>query len=424
MSGNPERGESANSALIAANVGNAIEFYDWMAYALLVPYFGSQFFPSSDPAAVLMASFAVFAAGFLARPLGAVFLGRYIDRHGRRPGLILSVVLIVIATLGMAVAPTYDTVGALAPALLVVLRLTQGFALGPEFGGSATYLIESAPEHRRGLFASTYMSTVALGTVAVSLLITILELFFDEAQMDKFGWRIVFAVGALLAVIGLLLRRNMPETDSATPDERLERTPYAVLWREHRLECFRILLLSGAGLVVMYGMVSLLPSFGPTFTDLPVETASFIGTVGFMVMLLASPLFGLLSDRIGRVWTLRVFAISGAVLCVPAFALLNGQPGPQIVAQLLAVLLLCAWAAGSVTSFPEMLAPSVRATGVSAPFGIAAAVFGGFAPLAATALSTGYGTVAAGVLVAAFCAIGGLATIKMRETAFTPLRTD
>ncbi|MDZ7577396.1 MAG: MFS transporter, partial [Candidatus Nanopelagicales bacterium] len=377
MSGNPAPSESRHRALVAANVGNAIEFYDWMAYALLVPYFGSQFFPSSDPAAVLMASFAVFAGGCLARPLGALFLGRYIDRHGRRPGLILSVSLIVIATLGMAVAPTYESVGALAPALLVALRLTQGFALGPEFGGSATYLIESAPEHRRGLFASTYQSSVALGTLTVSLLITILELFLDDAQMEAYGWRIVFAVGALFAVIGLLLRRNMPETDSATPDERLERTPYSVLWREHRLECLRILFIAGAGLVVLYGMVSLLPSFGPTFTHLPVEKAAFIGTVGFMVMLLASPLFGLLSDRIGRVWTLRLFAISGVVLSVPAFALLDGQPGPQVVAQLLAVLLVCAWAAGSVTSFPEMLPPSVRATGVAAPFGIAAAVFGG-----------------------------------------------
>ncbi|MDP3973127.1 MAG: MFS transporter, partial [Candidatus Nanopelagicales bacterium] len=303
MNGNPARRESANSALIAANAGNAIEFYDWMAYALLVPYFGSQFFPSSDPAAVLMASFAVFAAGCLARPIGALFLGRYIDRHGRRPGLILSASLIFITTLGMAVAPTYDTVGVLAPALLVVLRLTQGFAQGPEFGGSATYLIESAPEHRRGLTASTYQSTVALGALMVSLLIAILELFLGEAQMETYGWRIVFAVGALLAVIGLLLRRNMPETDLAPPEERLERTPYSVLWREHRFDFLRILFITRAGLVVMYGMASLLPSFGPTFTGIPVESASFIGTVGFIVMLLASPLFGLLSDRIGRVWT-------------------------------------------------------------------------------------------------------------------------
>lgn len=304
-------------ALVAANVGNAVEFYDWMAYTLLVPYFGSQFFPNSDPAAVLLQSFAIFAVGSLARPLGAFVLGRYTDRHGRRNGMVLSVSLMVAASIGMALIPSYAVIGVFAPLLLVVARLVQGFALGPEFGGSATYIIESAPERRRGLFGSTYQSSVALGTLTVSVLISALEIFLTHDQMQAYGWRIVFAIGGVVAVAGLLLRRRMPETDPAPEEERLQRTPLATLWRNHRAAFLRICLITASGLTVMYGMSTLLVSFGPTFTHIPVEQSTFIGTFGYLVMLLASPLFGLLSDRVGRVWTLRLFAIAGTAACVP-----------------------------------------------------------------------------------------------------------
>ena len=152
-------------------------------------YFGRQFFPNQSPAAVLLASFAVFAVGSLARPIGAIVLGRFIDRHGRRSGLLVSVTLMVAASFGIALLPVYASIGLLAPLLLVVLRLVQGFALGPELGGSATYLAESAPEGRRGLFASTYQSSVALGTLAVAGLISVLHVFLDPQQMELFGCR-------------------------------------------------------------------------------------------------------------------------------------------------------------------------------------------------------------------------------------------
>ena len=407
--------------LLGVNAGNAIEFYDWMAYSLLVPYFGRQFFPNQSPAAVLLSSFAVFAVGSLARPIGAIVLGRFIDRHGRRSGLLVSVTLMVTASLGIALLPAYASIGLLAPLLLVVLRLMQGFALGPELGGSATYLAESAPEGRRGLFASTYQSSVALGTLAVAGLISILHVFLDTAQMESFGWRIVFAVGGLVALGGLALRRTLPETDRASEDERRRRQPFSDLWRNHRAAIVRILIIGSAGLVVMYGLTSLLPSLGPTFTPITREQAAHVNTIGSAAMLVASPFLGLLSDRIGRLWTLRLFAVAG-ICAIPVMASLDGTVGHQLVAQLFAVLLMCIWAAGAFAAFPEMLPLAVRAAGIAAPYGLAAAVVGGFSPMVSTSLATSHGLVAVGCVVAVMTVIAGAATIGMKETAYRSLR--
>jgi len=417
----PTRASGFARVLLGVNVGNAIEFYDWMAYALLVPYFGAQFFPNENPAAVLLSSFAIFAVGSLARPVGAIVLGRFIDRHGRRSGLLVSVTLMVAASFGMAALPAYASIGLLAPVLLVVLRLVQGFALGPELGGSATYLAESAPEGRRGLFASTYQSSVALGTLAVAGLISVLHLFLDASQMESFGWRIVFAVGGLVALGGLALRRALPETDLAPEEERRRRQPFSDLWRNHRPAIVRILMIGGAGLVVMYGLTSLLPSLGPTFTKLTREQAANVNTIGSAAMLVASPFLGLLSDRIGRVWTLRLFAIGG-LLAIPVMASLDGSVGHQLVAQLLGVLLMCTWAAGAFSAFPEMLPLAARAAGIAAPYGLAAAVVGGFSPMVATSLAAHWGLVAVGGLVAVMTLIAGAATLGMKETAYRPLR--
>ena len=419
----PQTASGYLRVLFGVNAGNAIEFYDWMAYALLVPYFGKQFFPHENATAVLLSSFAVFAVGSLARPVGAVVLGRYIDRHGRRAGLLISVMMMVAASFGIALLPTYAAVGLLAPLALVVLRLVQGFALGPELGGSATYLAESAPEGRRGLFASTYQSTVALGTLAVAGLISILEVFLDAAQMEAYGWRVVFGVGGFVALGGLALRRTLPETDRASDAERRKREPFANLWRHHRAAVVRILAIGGAGLVVMYGFTTVLPSLGPAFTRITKEQAAHVNTIGSAAMLLGSPFLGLLSDRVGRVWTIRLFALAG-LLAIPAMASLDGSFAHQLMAQLLSVLLMCAWAAGAFSAFPEMLPLAARAAGVAAPYGVAAAVCGGFSPMVATSLAGTWGLVAVGCLVAIMTMIAGAATIGMEETAGRPLRVD
>ena len=394
-----------------------------MAYALLVPYFGKQFFPHESSTAVLLSSFAVFAVGSLARPVGAILLGRYIDRHGRRAGLLISVMMMVAASFGIALLPTYASIGLLAPLLLVVLRLLQGFALGPELGGSATYLAESAPEGRRGLVTATYQGSVALGTLGVAGLISILEIFLDDAEMAAYGWRVVFAAGGFVALAGLALRRTLPETDLASEAERRKRQPFTELLRHHRAAVVRILVIGGAGLVVMYGFTSSLPSLGPAFTKLTKEQAAHINTIGSAVMLVSAPLLGLLCDRIGRVWTIRLFAVAG-LLAIPLLTSLDGSVNRQLVAQLGSVLIMCTWSAAAFSSFAEMLPLATRAAGIAAPFGIAAALAGGFSPMVSTSLAGGWGLGAVGCFVAAATMIAGVATVGMTETAHRPLRVE
>ena len=180
-------------------------------------------------------------------------------------------------------------------------------------------------------------------------------------------------------------------------------------------------MIGGAGLVVMYGLTSLLPSLGPTFTKITREQAAHVNTISSAAMLVASPFLGLLSDRIGRVWTLRLFAIAG-LLAIPVMASLDGSVGHQLFAQLLGVLLMCAWAAGAFSAFPEMLPLAARVAGIAAPYGVAAAFIGGFSPMVATSLAANWGLVAVGGLVAVMTVIAGAATIGMKETAYLPLR--
>ena len=410
--------------LLGVNAGNAIEFYDWMAYALLVPYFGAQFFPHQNAAAVMLSSFAVFAVGSLARPVGAIVLGRFIDRHGRRSGLLVSVTLMVAASFGIALLPAYASIGLLAPLLLVVLRLVQGFALGPELGGSATYLAESAPEGRRGLFASTYQSSVALGTLAVAGLISVLEVFLDASQMESFGWRIVFAVGGLVALGGLALRRTLPETDRALRRRTAPQTtflrPVAQLSPgrradpDHRRRRAR-------------RHVRAYLSAPLARPDVYADHEGAGGArqhdrVGGHAGGLASPRPLVRSHRPG-VDAFDCSPLAG-LLAIPVMASLDGSVGHQLVAQLLGVLLMCTWAAGAFSAFPEMLPLAARAAGIAAPYGVAAAVVGGFSPMVATSFAASWGLVAVGCMVAVMTTTAGVATIGMEETACLPLRVE
>ena len=239
--------------------------------------------------------------------------------------------------------------------------------------------------------------------------------------MESFGWRIVFAVGGLVALGGLALRRTLPETDRASEVERGRRQPFSEIWRNYRAAIVRILIIGSAGLVVMYGLTSLLPSLGPTFTSITREQAAHVNTIGSAAMLVASPFLGLMSDRIGRLWTVRLFAVAG-IFAIPVMASLDGTVGHQFVAQLFAVLLMCTWAAGAFAAFPEMLPLAMRATGIAAPYGLAAAIVGGFSPMISTSVASNRGLVGVGCLIAAMTLTAGAATIGMKETAYRSLR--
>jgi len=410
-------------ALFGVNLGGVLEFYDWLAYLFLVPFFGSQFFPSSDKTAVLLSSFAVFAVGSLARPIGAIVLGRVGDRVGRRPALLASMGLMALSSTLMAILPTYAVVGIMAPVLLVCVRILQGFALGPDGGASVTLLAEAAPPKRRGLFTSTLQIGVSVGALLVTAEISLLQALLTSEQMSSFGWRLVFGMGAVLALTTLFIRRRLPETDTADPATRRARRPIQEIWQHHRVAFLRIVLIGGSGMGLFYGYTALLPSIGPTYTSISAGMAAHANTIATFCMLALVPVGGLLSDRIGRVWTLRLFFML-CLLVFPAMWALNGTFTPQLIAAILASVLTVIWTGGANALYPELLPPRARAFGVAAGFGIGVAIFGGFAPMVSSSIVGAFGLVGVAWFVLAMGALSAIATIKLKETAHAPLLTD
>ena len=413
-------------ALVGVNLGAVLEFYDWLAYLFLIPYFGSQFFSSSEPGTVLLSSLAVFAVGTLARPLGAIVLGRMGDRIGRRPAMLASIGLMAVSSAAMAVLPTAAAIGLLAPVLLVIVRILQGFALGPEGGASVTLLAEVAPNARRGLYASSVEFGVAVGGLLVAAVISVLQAWLTPAQMSTFGWRAVFGIGALLAVSTLIIRRRMPETDIADAAARRARRPMRWIWQHDRLAFGRIVIVGGSGMALFYGFTALLPSLGPTYTPVTAGQAAHANTAATLCLLALVPLGGLLSDRIGRAWTLRLL-LGLSLLTFPVVWFMRSASagfGPQFTAQLFASVLTAVWAGGANALYPELLPPQARAFGVAAGFGIGVAVFGGFAPMIASGLVGAIGLVGLAWFVVACAAMSAVATIGLRPTARLPLPLD
>ena len=241
-------------AIIGGSTGNLVEWYDWYAYAAFTLYFAPHFFPSQDPTAQLLGAAAVFAVGFFMRPLGAWVMGIYADRRGRKSGLALSVTLMCLGSLLIAISPTYGMAGLLAPAILVVARLLQGLSVGGEYGASATYLSEMAGKDRRGFFSSFQYVTLIGGQLTAISLLLLLQALLTETQLEAWGWRIPFAVGAVLAVVVFWIRRGLSETESFKNAQSGDapRSGMLALFKHHPREALTVMLLTAGGTLAFY----------------------------------------------------------------------------------------------------------------------------------------------------------------------------
>lgn len=402
--------------VFAGAAGNTVEWFDWTVYALFAVYFAEQFFPSNNEFASLLATFAVFAVGFLARPLGSVLLGRVADRRGRKAALSASILLMAAASLGIAVMPTSATIGIAAAILLVLLRLLQGLSLGGETAAVGAYLVESSPADRRGRFGSVYPTTIMVGTVLGSLTGLILTSVLTTAQMQDFGWRIPFAIGGLMGLVGFVVRRGAHEP--LNTDHGYEQAPIRRALREHPGDAWTVFLLVGAAGLSFFGLVAGFPALAK-FYDVPSEAAFEANTFGLVVMAILVPLFGMWSDRIGR-RPVMVFGMLGvAITAVPAIALLSG--GNAMAGQLLIVVPEAAMQAVLMVALIERFPTSLRGTGFGAFWALSVAVVGGTAPLVSTALEARGWAWVFPWYVAIWCLAGGIAALRMRETAFSPL---
>ena len=384
-------------AIVAGAIGNTVEWVDWAVYGTLAPVFASQFFAKGDPTAALLSTLAVFAVGFVMRPVGGALLGAYADRHGRKKGLTLTIGLMAGAALIIAVCPTYEAIGIAAPLVLLLARLVQGFSAGGEFGSSSSFLVESAAPRRRAFAGSWQQVSVGAGVLIASLMGWVLTSTLSEADMQSWGWRIAFGIGGLLGLVGLWLRVSVEETESfrnADAEGRTrQRNPLIGMLVEHPRAAWRVVGITIAGTLTYYVWISYMPGYAHTATGIPLSDALLANTIAVAYFLCLLPFVALLSDRFGRKPTLLAFAAGFVVIAYPAFRLIElGGFWPLLVVELVGVTFLAGYSANCAVVMAEQFPAEVRSTGIGLPYALAVAVFGGTAPYLTTWMSAnGFG---------------------------------
>jgi MHS family alpha-ketoglutarate permease-like MFS transporter len=373
--------KSKIGAIIAASSGNLVEWFDFYIYAFCSIYFAPAFFPKSDQTGQLLATAGVFAVGFLMRPIGGWFFGRMADRHGRRGALIASVLTMCVGSLAIAGLPTYAMVGLWAPALLMLARLVQGFALGGEYGTAATYMSEVAIEGRRGFYSSFQYVTLVGGQLAAALVVVALQQMFPEAELKAWAWRIPFVLGALAALGALIARLRLRETAGHAARSARDAGRLGALLRQHPRAFLSVLGFTAGGSLAFYTFTTYMQKFLVNSSHLSIATASTIMTVCLFIFMCLQPVMGALSDRIGRRNNMLIFSVGGVVLTVPIVSLLHGTQSPLAAGLLitLALALVSFYTSISGIIKAEMFPTEVRALGVGFAYALANAVFGGSA---------------------------------------------
>jgi len=377
-------------AIMAASSGNLVEWFDFYIYAFCAIYFAPSFFPKSDPTAQLLNTAGVFAAGFLMRPIGGWIFGRIADRRGRKTSMVLSVLMMCAGSLLIAALPTYNSIGAWAPALLLLARLVQGLSVGGEYGTTATYMSEVALSGQRGFFSSFQYVTLIGGQLLAVLVVVVLQQWLSEGEMKAWGWRIPFVIGAITAVVALLLRRTLKETSTAQTRASEQAGSVASLLRHHRAAFFTVLGYTAGGSLIFYTFTTYMQKYLVNSAGMSIKTASYVMTACLFLYMCMQPLFGALSDRIGRRSSMMLFGSLGALATVPIFTVLQRVQSPYAA---FALILLALAIVSFYTSIggivkAEMFPTEVRALGVGLSYAIANAIFGGSAEYVALGLKS------------------------------------
>lgn len=409
-------------ALTAAVVGNVLEWYDFAVYAYLATVIAKKFFPTGDDVTALLSTFATFGVGFVLRPLGGLIIGRIGDRSGRKAAMTLTIALMAVGTLMIGVAPTYESIGLLAPAIVVLARLIQGFSAGGEWGTATAFIVEWAPPGRRGLYGSLQQCSVAGGLLLGSATAALVSTLLTVQEVEAWGWRIPFLLGGLIGPVGWYMRRHIEETP--TFREAADTPPPQAGESDTRL------LLRAAGFTVLwtvayYIVLTYLPTFLQQQVHLTRAQALWSTSASLLLVMLASPLFGHLSDRIGRKPLLLTSCIAFIVLpyLLLSYMLADGSLAAVVVCQLLLALAIACFSGPGPAAISEIFPTRSRSAGMSIGYSLSVAVFGGFAPFIATWLIARTGNpVAPAWYVIGAAVITLLVIRKMKDGALSPLR--
>jgi MFS transporter, MHS family, alpha-ketoglutarate permease len=367
-------------AIIGGSAGNLVEWYDWFAYASFSIYFAPVFFPKGDLTAQLLNTAAIFAAGFVMRPIGAWVMGIYADRHGRKSGLAVSVGLMCAGSLLIAAAPTPAVAGVFAPAILLFARMIQGLSVGGEYGASATYLSEMAPKERRGFWSSFQYATLCGGQLLALGVALLLQAVLTEAELTAWGWRIPFVVGAILALIVYVLRRKLAETESfknQSPDRPVSSA--ANLFRAHPKEVILVAMMSAGGGLTSYTFTSYMQKFLVNTAGFTKQMATMVVAGALLWLFFIQPLWGMAADRFGRRPLLLISGIGVMLMAVPVFTALETvrSPWAALGLILLPLTLHGAYTANNAMVKAELFPAHIRALGVALPYAIGNTLFAG-----------------------------------------------
>jgi MHS family alpha-ketoglutarate permease-like MFS transporter len=390
------RVEGASERRVVANVlrgsiGNLIEWYDWYAYTAFSIYFAAAFFPKGDQTAQLLNTAAVFAVGFLMRPLGGWLLGRYADRRGRRAALTLSVTLMALGSLMIAVTPSFASIGVAAPILLVTARLLQGLSVGGEYSTSATYLSEVASKGKRGFYSSFQYVTLTAGQLLALGVQIVLQQVLSKQEMQSWGWRIAFVVGATGALVVMWLRRSMDESESFQREGRTSEARGSLrALLQYPKECLLVVGLTLGGTVAFYTYTTYLQKFMINTSGIDAATVSWINFLALLVFVVIQPLAGALSDRIGRRPLLLGFGVLGALGTVPLLTTLAStrEAVPAFLLMLGGLVIVTGYTSINAIVKAELFPTRIRALGVGLPYALTVAIFGGTAEYVALGLKS------------------------------------
>ena len=414
-------------AVAAGVIGNILEWYDFGVYGYLVSTISQLFFPAGEPVVSLLLTFAVFGVGFVMRPIGSILFGIYGDRVGRRKALSAVIFLMAFSTLAIGLLPTYQEAGLLAPVLLVIARLLQGLSAGGEWGGSTAYIVEFASEGRRGFTGSWQQVSVGAGFLLGSLSAALLTQILSHDALLAWGWRVPFLLGIVVGALGAYLRWRLDDTPKYTAlaeHGEVSHAPLREAVTKYPRETLTVFGLTLHNTVAYYIPIVYMTSYIISVAKLPASSALWIGTTCLTVFVILIPIWGALSDRIGRRPLLLLSSGGYVVLAYPLFMMASsGSAVLALVSQLTMIVFLSFFSGPCPAAYSEIFPTRIRYTALSIGYNVAVAIFGGFAPFIATWLIQLTGsTLAPAFYLMAAAIVTFVVVLRIKETAFEPLR--
>ncbi|MFO1155990.1 MAG: MFS family transporter [Rhodospirillales bacterium] len=404
-------------AIVGASSGNLVEWYDFYTYSFTALYFASAFFPAGDATTQLLNTAGIFAAGFFMRPLGGWLFGWIADKHGRRTSMMISVLMMCAGSLLIAVLPTYASIGTAAPVLLLFARLVQGLSVGGEYGTAATYMSEVATQGRRGFYASFQYVTLIGGQLLALLVLVTIQQVLSTDEMKAWGWRIPFVIGALAALVALYLRRSLAESASSEAMHSKEAGSLRALLH-HRRALLLVLAFTAGGSLYFYTFTTYMQKYLVNTAHLDAKAASAMMTVALLVFMVLQPVFGALSDVIGRRNSMICFSGLAVVAAMPLLGALGSVTSAYAAFFLVMVSLLIGSFYTSIAGVvkAELFPTTVRALGVGFPYAVANAMFGGSAEYVALSFKASGREAWFAWYVAVMAAVALAASVWMPDT--------